>query len=626
MIATLARASVEGALLVVVVWLLARVLRVSPATRTVLWWCAAAKFLIAFMWTAPIEIPVLPVQSPVTVAAVPHVPARAIFDANAPAEVSRRDPPGASGLHSATGIADRRREWSFFAATCWVLGLTAAALAGLRRWRVTVRMLRESTPAPRVVVADATELATRVGLRRPPDVRLSASVETPLVMGLLRPVVLLPANRLDALSDAQRRMVICHELAHLKRADLWLGCIPALAERMFFFHPLAHLASREYALAREAACDASVMRTLDAAPRDYGRLLLALGVSASRRGLTVAGAAWSFQNLKRRISMLQDITIRSRRSRVPTAAVVGLAVAALLPLRLVARSSPAQRTPASVPSVVVDTPREPARERPQNDQSKVKSERLRDDTRGVRFVLLSEDGSRTTNNEQRGDVERAERLHRHGEALLWFRIDDKEYVIRDPEVLRQARALWTNVYHHPLFDADALRELTQSLDSLRVDDLAEHGALLAQSVDSAIPQLIVDHSLDAAEIGLRAAEQALRGLSEGGLAIDEAKLDQQLHSIDMSGLEQHMRTLEKSTEHLGQQIERSMREFEHHVESGLEEQLKELDRHVHDFDVQAFAHLGGLGRSAGDTASQAAEKMRALIQRAIKNGQASPVR
>ena len=59
---------------------------------------------------------------------------------------------------------------------------------------------------------------------------------------------MLPAERLNTLSDEQRRMVICHELAHLKRADLWLGCIPALAERMFFFHPLADVASREYAL------------------------------------------------------------------------------------------------------------------------------------------------------------------------------------------------------------------------------------------------------------------------------------------------------------------------------------------------------------------------------------------
>ena len=633
MITTLARASVEGALLVVVVWLLARLLRVSPATRTVLWWCAAAKFVIAFVWTAPIEIPVLSVQPPATVAAVHHAPARTIFDENAPAKVSRRDPAAASGLRLATGVANGLRQWPTLAAIGWVLGLAVTVLVGLRRWRVTVKMLRESTLAPGVVQADAVELAARVGLRRAPHVRVSASVETPLVTGLLRPVVLLPARRLDTLSDEQRRMVICHELAHLKRADLWLGCIPALAERMFFFHPLAHVASREYALAREAACDASVMRTLDAAPQDYGRLLLALGVSSSNRGLTAAGAAWSFQNLKRRISMLQDISIRSGRSRLLTAAIVALAVAALLPLRLVARPSPAQSTHAGAPAVGVDLPRDVARQQSQNDQSKVKSERLRDQTRDVRFVLLSEDGSRTTNNEQSGDVERAERLRRNGEALLWVRVDEKEYVIRDPEVLRKARALWTNVYHHPHFDAVAVRELTQSLESLKVDNLVEHGALMAHSVDTAMladqAQLITEQSLEAAEVGLMVAEQALRGLSEGGLTmspLEENKLDQHLHSLDTSALEQQMQALEKSTDHLGQQIEHSMRVFEHHLKGGLEEQMKELDHHFRDFDFKAFEHLGELGRSASDRGEQATEEMRALIERAIKNGEARPIR
>ena len=632
MIATLARASVEGALLVVVVWLVARLLRVSPATRTVLWWCAAAKFVIALVWTAPIEIPVLSVQPPATVAAVHHVPARTISDENAPAKVSRRDPPAASGLRLATGVANGLRQWSTLAAIGWIVGLGAAVVVGLRRWRVTVRMLRESTPAPGVVQADTAELATRIGLRRAPHVRVSASVETPLVTGLLRPVVLLPARRLDTLSDEQRRMVICHELAHLKRADLWLGCIPALAERMFFFHPLAHVASREYALAREAACDASVMRTLDAAPQDYGRLLLALGVSSSHRGLTAAGAAWSFQNLKRRISMLQDISIRSRRTRLLTPAIVALAVAALLPLRLVARPSPAQSTPARAPAVGANLPRDVAREQSQNDQSKVKSEPLRDQTRGVRFVLLSEDGSRTTSNEQSGDVERAEQLRRNGEALLWVRVDGKEYVIRDPEVLREARALWSNVYHHPHFDAVGVRELTQSLESLKVDDLVEHGALMAHSVDTAMladqAQLITEQSLEAAEVGLMVAEQALRGLSEGGLTMSplEESMLKQLHSLDTSGLEQHMQSLEKSADHLGQQIEHSMRAFEHDLKGGLEEQMKELDHHFRDFDFKAFEHLGELGRSTGDTAKQATEEMRALIERAIKNGQAKPIR
>ena len=132
-------------------------------------------------------------------------------------------------------------------------------------------------------------------------------------------------------------MAICHELAHVKRADLWLGCVPALAERLFFFHPLVRLAAREYALSREAACDSAVMDTLEVAPQDYGRLLLALGVSRPRTGLTAAGAAWSFPNLKRRIAMLQNQSARSTRSRALAVAVVGLAITAMVPMQLAAR-------------------------------------------------------------------------------------------------------------------------------------------------------------------------------------------------------------------------------------------------------------------------------------------------
>ena len=142
-------------------------------------------------------------------------------------------------------------------------------------------------------------------------------------------------------------------------------------------------------------------------------------------------------------------------------------------------------------------------------------------------------------------------------------------------------------------------------------------------------QLITEQSLEAAEMGLEVAEQALRGLREGGLTmspLDETRLDQHLRSLDTSALEQHVQALEKSTEHLGQQIEHSMREFEHHLTGGLEQQMKELDHHFREFDVKAFEHFGELGRSAGEAAEQATEKMRALIERAIKNGQASVIR
>ena len=128
MIATLARASIEGTLVVVLVWVVARLRRVSPATRTVLWWCAAAKFVIALVWTAPIEIPVLPGQSRAPVAVADQGTPRSIFEEHALAKTSRFSRTAASGLTAATGFANGVREWASFATIGWILGLTGAVL------------------------------------------------------------------------------------------------------------------------------------------------------------------------------------------------------------------------------------------------------------------------------------------------------------------------------------------------------------------------------------------------------------------------------------------------------------------------------------------------------------------
>ena len=136
-------------------------------------------------------------------------------------------------------------------------------------------------------------------------------------------------------------MALCHELTHIKRADLWLGCVPAIAERVFFFHPLVHFAAREYALCREAACDAHVLAVMDAAPQEYGRLLLGLGVSRTRTSLAAAGAPWSFSTLRRRIAMLDSQSPRSIGSRTVAAIVIGVAALAIVPLRISARQPPA---------------------------------------------------------------------------------------------------------------------------------------------------------------------------------------------------------------------------------------------------------------------------------------------
>ncbi len=358
---TLARASLEGALVVAAIWALSRALTLAPATRTLLWWCAAAKFVLALVWTAPIAVPILPaLGESLSPSAAVHG-ARAV-DVSSPSRagqvveprVGSRPASGARAAGGGAALVEPLRglaEWSSYAALAWTGGLLLLAVVGIRRWSETSALVRTSTPAGADVDARARDLAARLALRRVPAVRVSDRIETPLVTGLFRPVVLLPGERFTALSERQREMALCHELAHVKRADLWLGCVPALAERLFFFHPLAHFVAREYSVAREAACDAAVVETLDAAPREYGCLLLALGVSRPQAG-AAANAAWSFVHLKRRIAMLQELSSSAPRSRAVAVAAVAVAVLALAPLRLVARpvpAAPAARRLAAVP-------------------------------------------------------------------------------------------------------------------------------------------------------------------------------------------------------------------------------------------------------------------------------------
>ncbi|WP_218185535.1 M56 family metallopeptidase, partial [Stenotrophomonas pictorum] len=171
------------------------------------------------------------------------------------------------------------------------------------------------------------------GLRRAPRLMLSTAIDSPQLIGPWHPVLLLPARGLQRMDDDQLDMALTHELVHLQRRDLWLGLVPALAQHLFFFHPLVHLAAREYGIAREAAVDAAVVAGNRHCRHHYGRLLLQLGV-APRPGAGLASASPSFLSLKRRLLMLQDTPSFPRAGAVLILAVVALVGVA--PLRLVA--------------------------------------------------------------------------------------------------------------------------------------------------------------------------------------------------------------------------------------------------------------------------------------------------
>jgi hypothetical protein len=491
----------------------------------------------------------------------------------------------------------------------WGAGLLTAFGLLACRWRRTSALIHGGAPAPPEIEALTGDLAAMLALRRVPRVLMSADVDTPLVSGLVRPVVLLPIRFTD-LARRQQRLAVCHELLHIARGDLWLGWVPALAERVFFFHPLVHLAAREYVFWRESACDAAVLETLHAGPREYGRLLLDLGVSAPRRSLAAAGASWSFSNLKRRIHMLGHFSraSRSRASRFAAVMAVLLALGAWVPLRLVARPSVAPDTqgltaqrqlpaPATQPQPVA-RPQEAAAPAPSAKaapSAEVAQGRrsVQADTRDLSYVLIFNDGERIHSSGSRSDIERARSFRRGNEPLLWFQNADGEFVVRDPAILQQVEDVWKPV-----------GEIGGKQGQLG----AQQGELGAKQ-----GQLGAEQAKLGAEQAALGARQAAIGAKQAQLGAEEwnaskarrAEIDKRHQDLD-----KEMRALDEEMRALGAR----MRE----LEKPMRELGTDMDRLGNEMDA--------LGREMERASERAQAEMRALFDRAVASGKAERVR
>lgn len=346
----LAAASLQSLLLVAAVWALCRyVPRLSASARCWLWWLAALQLLVGLLWPTPLMLPLLPESFGILIADAPSATAMPL-SARLPFVMAGGDAPTASLADAAIGSV--WPSWTSLLAGVWLLAFSAVLTANLRAFLDTRRRIaRSSAEVPLPVAQAYRRLGDSLGLRRLPELRLSAEIESPQLLGPWPAVVLLPQHRIASMSAGELDMALHHELVHLRRRDLWWGWVPALAQQLFFFHPLAHLVAREYSLAREAACDAAVLDSRRYTPQDYGRLLLRLGV-APRPGAGVASASPTYTALKRRLTMLQNAASTSHAGTLAlTFAVVLLG---LVPYRITAAADASAKASSRTISVQSD--------------------------------------------------------------------------------------------------------------------------------------------------------------------------------------------------------------------------------------------------------------------------------
>ena len=345
--------SLQGAVVIALVWLVCRLVpHIPAAVQAALWWLAALKLVLVFT-----PVPALPV---------------ALLPAAASAEtISQSTPEGvpygtSDGMPYGAALADGTPEGVPYGGSNTQLPIGAVSWPQLlvMLWLAVVllhagcllfahRVLRAIVKRSVIWHGEETrELAERVGLARPPQVRLSSEIDTPQVCGLRNPIVLVPAETMATFTTEERAMVLCHELMHLRRRDLALGWVPACAERLFFFHPLVRLAARRYVDARETACDTAAVRALGVSPAHYGRMLVRLGIGDAGPALAAGGSPFPASSLKRRLRMLErpDFPV----SRRWWLAIV-LIAAVVIPMRLVARTPGAPAQEIASPAAVVQT-------------------------------------------------------------------------------------------------------------------------------------------------------------------------------------------------------------------------------------------------------------------------------
>jgi beta-lactamase regulating signal transducer with metallopeptidase domain len=138
--------------------------------------------------------------------------------------------------------------WAFFA----IVGLVRL-LFGLGKQRRAI--IGRSWSAAWWTAERQASLAEKVGLRRFPAVHCSPSAPMPMVIGLIRPIVVLPEQAPGSWSQPQWEAVLLHEAAHIARLDPWAVFAQRLAVILFWWCPLVHLLSRRLNDLREAICD-----------------------------------------------------------------------------------------------------------------------------------------------------------------------------------------------------------------------------------------------------------------------------------------------------------------------------------------------------------------------------------
>jgi ankyrin repeat protein/beta-lactamase regulating signal transducer with metallopeptidase domain len=226
--------------------------------------------------------------------------------------------------------------WQAVLFVLWLVGVIVFAALLIQRVRFVKRLVAAGTCAEQGLLDVLDRCSRQLGVRRRVTLKISDSISGPAVCGLFRPTVLIPAALVEKLSPEGLRATLIHELAHVKRGDLWVNAVQTCLQAVYFYNPFVWFANSVIRRVCEEAVDETVLVALGGQAKHYSNILIDIGEMAFWKvdlGLRLIGVAESKKALQWRIRhmLTRPIPTSSRVGAFGIAALVAIA-AILLPM------------------------------------------------------------------------------------------------------------------------------------------------------------------------------------------------------------------------------------------------------------------------------------------------------
>jgi len=200
--------------------------------------------------------------------------------------------------------------WQGLVFVAWLAAVVTMTALLLQRALFVRGLVAQSEQAGDAMMGVLERCREQMRVRRKAALRLSGVATSPSVCGLMRPTILLPASLADGAKPEHIKSILLHELAHIKRGDLWVSFIQTIVQIIYIYNPLLWVANAVIRRVREQAVDETVLVTMGQEAEDYPRTLLHISRLACGRTVLSLQLIGVVESKKSLIGRIKHITSR----------------------------------------------------------------------------------------------------------------------------------------------------------------------------------------------------------------------------------------------------------------------------------------------------------------------------